>query len=168
MHAGDALSWSNIRMTKKEMTMNNFSGTITVIIVGLIGGMAVGLQGPMSGAMSQRLGPLGSSLVIHLGGAIVSALLLLFAGGVSVEKMRGLPLPYFFAGCFGVILYLTLAYTLPRVGVTMTTALLILAQMSIGLLIDQFGWLGVPQHSISLVRIFGVAALLLGAYLVAR
>lgn len=148
--------------------MNNFSGTLTVIIIGLIGGIAVGLQGPMSGVMSQRLGPLGSSLIIHLGGAIVSALLLLFAGGLSLEKMKELPLPYFLAGCFGVVLYLTLAYTLPRVGVTMTTSLLILAQMSIGLLLDQFGWLGVPQHSISLVRVSGVAALLLGAYLVAR
>lgn len=148
--------------------MNNLSGTLTVIIIGLIGGVAVGLQGPMSGAMSQRLGPLGSSLIIHLGGAIISSLLLLFAGGISLEKTKELPLPYFFAGCFGVILYLTFAYTLPRVGVTMTTALLILAQMSIGLLLDQFGWLGVPQHSISLVRVSGVAALLLGAYLVAR
>ena len=148
--------------------MNNISSTITVILVGLLGGVAVGLQGPMSGVMSQRLGPLGSSLIIHTGGAIVSALLLLFAGGVSVEKLKELPLPYFFAGCFGVILYLTFAYTLPRVGVTMTTALLILAQMSIGLLLDQFGWLGVPQNSISLTRLFGVLALLLGAYLVAR
>ena len=148
--------------------MNNFSGTLTVIMIGLIGGIAVGLQGPMSGAMSQRLGPLGSSLIIHLGGAIVSALLLLFAGGLSMEKMKELPLPYFLAGCFGVVLYLTLAYTLPRVGVTMTTSLLIQAQMSIGLLLDQFGWLGAQQHSISLVRVSGVAALLLGAYLVAR
>jgi uncharacterized membrane protein YdcZ (DUF606 family) len=103
------------------MTMNNLSSTITVIIIGLIGGIAVGLQGPMSGAMSQRLGPLGSSLII----------------------------------------------TLPRVGVAMTTALLILAQMSIGLLLDQFGWLGVPQHSISLIRLSGLVVLLLGAYLVA-
>jgi transporter family-2 protein len=148
--------------------MNNLSGTITVILIGLIGGVAVGLQGPISGAMSQRLGPLSSSLIIHAGGAIVSALLLLFVGGVNLENVKGLPLPYFFAGCFGVILYLTFAYTLPRVGVAMTTALLILAQMSIGLLLDQFGWLGVPQHSISLIRLSGVAALLLGSYLVAR
>lgn len=148
--------------------MNNLSSAVTVILIGLIGGVAVGLQGPMSGAMSQRLGPLGSSLIIHLGGAIVSALLLAFAGGINWTNIKALPLPYFFAGCFGVILYLTFAYTLPRVGVTMTTALLILAQMSIGLVLDQFGWLGVPQHSISLVRVSGVVALLLGAYLVAR
>jgi transporter family-2 protein len=148
--------------------MNNLSSTLLVIVIGLIGGVAVGLQGPMSGAMSQRLGPLGSSLIIHVGGAIVSALLLVLSGGVNIENLKGLPLPYFFAGCFGVILYLTLAYTLPRVGVAMTTALLILAQMSIGLLLDQFGWLGAPQHSISVIRLAGVATILLGAYLVAR
>ena len=42
--------------------MNNLAEIVSVIIIGLIGGIAVGLQGPMSGAISQRLGPLGSSL----------------------------------------------------------------------------------------------------------
>ena len=75
--------------------MNNLSGTITVILIGLIGGVAVGLQGPMSGAMSQRLGPLGSSLIIHLGGAIDEAsgtkrLFVLMAGiGLDASVVRG-------------------------------------------------------------------------------
>ncbi|MBL8062005.1 MAG: DMT family transporter [Anaerolineales bacterium] len=148
--------------------MNNFSSTLIVVIVGLLGGVAVGLQGPMSGAMSQRLGPLGSSLIIHTGGALFTGLFLLFMGGVGLSEVKKLPLPYFFAGLLGVLLYLTFSYTLPRVGVGMTTALLILAQMSIGLLLDHFGWLGVPQNSINWVRLSGVGTLLLGAYLISK
>ncbi len=52
--------------------MNNLTEVLSVIGIGLIGGIAVGLQGPMSGVISQRLGPLGSSLIIHLGGALLS------------------------------------------------------------------------------------------------
>lgn len=148
--------------------MNNASIALNVIVAGLIGGVAVGLQGPMSGAMSQRVGPLGSSLVIHLGGAILSAALILVLRGVDWQAMKTLPAPYFFAGLFGVILYMTLAYALPRAGVGITTALLILAQMGIGLVIDHNGWMGVPVHPASLARVLGVASILLGAFLVTR
>jgi transporter family-2 protein len=148
--------------------VNNLSALINVIIVGLIGGIAVGLQGPMSGAMSQRVGPIGASLIIHLGGAIISAIVIIFIGGVSWQAMPTLPWPYFFAGMFGVILYFSFAYTLPRIGVGMTSALLILAQMAIGLLIDHYGWMGAPVTPISLSRLAGVGAILLGAILVSR
>jgi transporter family-2 protein len=79
--------------------------------------------------------------------------------------MPTLPWPYFFAGLFGVILYFSFAYTLPRIGVGMTSALLILAQMAIGLLIDHNGWMGAPVTPISLSRLAGVGAILLGAIL---
>ena len=43
---------------------------VVIILVGLVGGMAVGLQAPMSSMISQRLGVLESIFIIHLGGAI--------------------------------------------------------------------------------------------------
>jgi transporter family-2 protein len=67
-----------------------------------------------------------------------------------------------------VILYFTLAYTLPRAGVGITTALLILAQMGIGLVIDHNGWMGVPLHPISLPRVLGILSILFGAFLVTK
>jgi transporter family-2 protein len=146
----------------------NSSNIVTVVIVGLIGGVAVGLQGPMSGAMSQRLGPLGSSLIIHTGGAILTGVLLLFSGGVDFRNIRDIPIPYLFAGVFGVILYFTFSYTMPRVGVATTTVLLILAQLSIGMVLDHFGWMGVPQNPVTLARLLGVGLLLGGAFLVTR
>ena len=133
--------------------MNSASAAINVIIVGLIGGLAVGLQGPLSGFISQRTGPLGTSLIIHVGGAIISGVLILFLRGVDWQAMKALPWPYFLTGLFGVILYFTLAFTLPRAGVGITTALLILAQMGIGVLIDHHGWLGVPVHPVSFLRL---------------
>lgn len=148
--------------------MNTLSATINVIIVGLIGGLAVGLQGPLSSVLSQRTGPLGSSFIIHVGGALISGVLILFMRGVDWQAMKTLPWPYFFTGLFGVILYFTLAFTLPRAGVGITTGLLILAQMGIGLLVDHYGWLGVPVHPVSAARLLGVGAILMGAVLVTK
>jgi bacterial/archaeal transporter family-2 protein len=118
--------------------------------------------------MSQRLGPLGSSLIIHTGGAILTAVLLLFSGGVDFRNIRDIPIPYLFAGVFGVILYFTFSYTMPRVGVATTTVLLILAQLSIGMVLDHFGWMGVPQNPVTLARLLGVGLLLGGAFLVTK
>jgi transporter family-2 protein len=148
--------------------MNSASAVVNIVIVGLIGGLAVGLQGPLSGAISQRTGPLGSSLVIHAGGAVITAVLILFVRGVDWVAMKALPWPYFFTGLFGVILYFTLAFTLPRAGVGITMALLILGQMGLGLLMDHYGWLGVPIHPVNWSRLAGMGAILAGAYLVSK
>src|SRR5215813_1685990 len=125
--------------------MNSISEIISVIVVGLIGGIAVGLQGPMSGVLSAKLGPLGSSLIIHIGGTILSAVLLLFVGGVRLRDVESVPKPFLFAGVFGVILYLTLAFTLPRVGASVSIALLVLAELVVGVIVDHFGLFGMAQ-----------------------
>jgi bacterial/archaeal transporter family-2 protein len=141
---------------------------LLVIGIGLIGGIAVGIQGPMSGAMSGRLGPISSSFIIHAGGAILSGILLLLRNGENLKDWRAVPTPYLFAGVFGVILYLTFSYTLPRIGVVATTTLLIAAQLGLALLIDHMGWFGVPQHPIDLSRLAGVGLLLAASFLITR
>ena len=148
--------------------MNSIAEIVSVIVVGLIGGIAVGLQVPMSGAMSAKLGPMATSLIIHLGGALVSAVLLIFMGGINLREVDQLPKPFLLAGVSGVVLYLTLAFTLPKVGATVSIALLILAQLTIGLIVDHFGWFGMPQHSMNLARVAGVALLVAGSWLVTQ
>lgn len=148
--------------------MSNLFEVVTVVIVGLIGGVAVALQGPISGVMSQKAGPFASSFIIHASGAIASALFLLVSGGVNLRQLQTIPRPFFFAGLLGLVLYLTFAYTLPRVGATVATALLILAQLVVGMILDHFGWLGVAQHSFSVQRFLGLVFLTVGAWLVTQ
>ena len=56
-----------------------------VILVGLMGGIAVGIQSPIAGAMGQKIGGTASSVIVHLSGLILSLILLVFRGG---EKIR--------------------------------------------------------------------------------
>ncbi|HVU13234.1 MAG TPA: DMT family transporter [Phototrophicaceae bacterium] len=148
--------------------MNSLADIITVVVIGLIGGAAVGLQVPASGAMSQRLGPVATSLIIHLGGALVSAILLIFVGGVNLSEVNSLPRPFLLAGVSGVILYLTLSFTLPRAGGTFSVALLILAELLVGIIVDHFGLFGMPQHTFNATRALGVTLLIAGTWLVTK
>jgi bacterial/archaeal transporter family-2 protein len=141
---------------------------VLTVLIGIMGGVAVGLQGPIAGAMSQRIGGVASSLIVHLSGAIFSALLLWTRGGENIRQWRELPWYMLGSGIFGLILYLTLSRTLPRLGATAAVSLIIFGQLLMGMLIDHFGWFGVSLQSISGVRIIAVILLLTGAYLMVR
>ena len=141
---------------------------LTIILIGLIGGIAVGVQSPIAGAMGQRIGGTASSFIVHLSGAVLSGLLLFLRGGEKIRDWQSLPWYMLIAGIWGVILYLTISVTLPRLGGTMVVTLIIVGQLLVGIVIDNFGWLSVPVHPISAARLLGVLVLLVGGYLIAQ
>lgn len=139
-----------------------------VIVIGLIGGAAVGLQAPLAGAMAQRVGGTASSLIMHMSGAFFSAVILFIRGGERIREWQSLPWYMLTAGIFGVILYQTISVTLPRLGSTMMIILVIIGQLIVSLIVDHFGLLGVAQRSIDWTRVMGVIALVLGGYLISK
>jgi len=142
--------------------------TIVIVAIGLMGGVAVGTQAPIAGAMGQRIGGASSSLIVHLGGAVASLLLLVARKGELIHEWRTLPWYMIGCGAFGLILYLSLSHTIPRVGATTAITLLIVGQLLAGLVIDQFGVFGLEVRTLDLNRIAAVILLLAGAYLMVR
>ncbi|HWR64802.1 MAG TPA: DMT family transporter [Bellilinea sp.] len=139
-----------------------------VILIGLLGGVAVGLQAPLAGAMGQRVGGTASSFIIHISGAVFSGLWLLVRGGERIREWRSLPWYMLAAGVFGLILYQTISVTLPRLGSTMMVVLIIIGQLVLGVIIDHFGLFGVTQRPVDLLRILGIGTLILGGWLIAK
>jgi transporter family-2 protein len=138
------------------------------IIIGLIGGVAVGIQSPMAGSMGQKVGGTASSFIVHLSGAILSGVFLFIKGGEKIRDWHTLPWYMLFAGIFGLILYQTISVTLPRLGSTMMITLVIIGQLLTGMVIDHFGLMGVAVRPIDLPRILGLVVLLAGGYLISR
>jgi len=118
--------------------------------------------------MGQRVGGIASSFIIHLSGAIFSGLFLFLRGGEKIRDWTTLPWYMLIAGIFGLILYLTINVTLPRLGSTMMVSLIIVGQLMAGVVIDHFGLLGVVTRHIDLPRAIGLVVLVLGAYLIAK
>lgn len=141
---------------------------IPLILIGVLGGVAVGLQTPFAGAMSQRVGGAASSLIVHASGAVISLIVLFARGGEQIGQWRTVPWYMWSAGGLGVILLLTLSVTFPRLGATATIVLVILGQLLVGIVIDHFGFLGVTVRAIDGGRVLGAAALLVGAFLILR
>ncbi len=142
--------------------------TWLVVLIGLMGGAAVGIQSPIAGSMGQKIGGTASSFIVHLSGAILSGIMLFVVGGENIRDWRGLPWYMLIAGVFGLILYQTISITLPRLGSTMMVTLVIIGQLLAGIIIDHFGLLGVAQRHIDLPRVLGVVVLLIGGYLISK
>ncbi len=141
---------------------------VSIVLVGLLGGIAVGIQSPIAGAMGQRIGGTAGSLIIHLSGLLLSGILLTLRGGENIRDWHRLPWYMLIAGVFGLILYQTINVTLPRLGSAAMMTLIIVGQLLVGLLVDHFGWFGVTPRPLDLTRIAGVAILLLGGYLIVK
>ena len=101
------------------------------------------------------------------GGGLVIALFILLTR-TSLSGWQDLPWYVFLAGPLGLVIIFSLSFTVPRLGAVTGTSLFILAWLFGSAIIDQFGWFGVDVRSLGLSRIFGIAALLLGTWLVAR
>lgn len=142
--------------------------TLLIIAIGLMGGVAVGTQAPIAGAMGQRIGGASSSLIVHLGGTIASLLLVIARRGEQIEDWRNLPWYMLGCGAFGLILYLSLNHTIPRVGATASIAMLIVGQLLAGMVIDHFGAFGLATRALDPGRIAALILLLAGAYLMVR
>lgn len=140
---------------------------IIIAIIGLMGGIAVGIQGPLSSMISQRLGVLESVFIIHLGGAIVALVPLLILGS-KFSQWRSLPWYAFGAGAFGLVVIFSMSYMIPRIGVATALILLLAGQLLMGSILDHFGWLGAVQRPIELSRVLGLSVVLAGVWLTVR
>src|SRR5215469_1571495 len=56
----------------------------------------------------------------------------------------------------------------PRLGAAALLALTVFGQLAASLVVDHFGWLGFPQHPLTLTRLAGAALLLVGVVLTVR
>jgi transporter family-2 protein len=139
-----------------------------IILVGLAGGIAVGLQSPLASMLSQRLGMLESIFIVHLGGAVLSLLPLLFLGGGRLGQWRSVPWYALGAGFFGLVVIAAVSFTIPRVGVAAAITTVVAGQILMSAVLDHFGLLGATVRPLDAPRIFGLAVVMLGVWLTVK
>ncbi len=141
---------------------------LIVIVVALAGGVSVGLQGPLTSLMSQKLGTIESIFIVHLGGAVLAGLPLVFLRGGNLGEWRSVPWYALGAGALGLVILSAVSYTIPRAGVAITVTLIVAAELITGALLDQFGLLGATVRPLDLGRVIGILVLFVGTWLIVR
>ena len=141
---------------------------ILIILIGLAGGVAVGLQGPLASMIGQRLGILESVFIVHMGGALIALFPLLFYSGGKLAQWKQLPWYTLVAGAFGLVVISAISYMIPRVGVGAAVITIVAGQMLVSTVLDHFGWLGGIGRPMDLTRAIGLAVVLLGVWLTVK
>ena len=139
-----------------------------VIALGVLGGFAAGLQGPLASLMAKDVGTWGSVFLIHLGGLVGSSVILLWPGASRLNAWRDVPWYALIAGLLGLILLGALTFCIPRLGVAATMTLIILGQLAVAAVLDHFGIFVESVRSFDLSRLAGMVVLLIGTWLMVR
>jgi bacterial/archaeal transporter family-2 protein len=141
---------------------------LIIILVGLAGGVAVGLQSPMASMLTQRLGIFESVFIVHVGGAIIALIPLLFYGGGKLSQWRSVPWYTLGAGVFGLVVIAAISYMIPRVGVAASIITVVAGQLLVGTILDQFGILGASVRPLDASRLIGMSVVLVGVWLTVK
>ena len=141
---------------------------LLIILIGLAGGVAVGLQSPMASMITQRLGIFESVFIVHIGGALIALIPLLIYGGGKLSQWRSVPWYALGAGIFGLVVIAAISYMIPRVGVAASITTVVAGQLMVGVILDHYGLLGASVRSLDVTRVVGLAVVLVGVWLTVK
>lgn len=139
-----------------------------ILLIGLAGGIAVGVQSPLASMLTQRLGTFESVFIVHLGGALVAVIPLLFWGGGKLSQWRSVPWYAWTAGIFGLVVISAISYMIPRIGVAGSIITIVSGQLLVGMILDHFGWLGADVRPLDATRLIGMGIVLFGVWLTVK
>jgi len=140
------------------------------VLLAAIAGCFVGLQAPINARLGRQIGSLQAATVSFLIGAFVLVLVAsVSSGGITgIANARQAPWWALLGGILGAV-YVTVALlTVRTLGVSGLTAIVVAGQLTIAVVVDRFGLLGIARQHVGAARVAGLVFLLVGVVLVVR
>ncbi len=139
-----------------------------LMAVGL--GLTLPVQAVINGRLRTTLDdPIRAALV----SVLVSTLLMAVIAAVtwqpvSMERVSSAPWWVWTGGLIGAIYVAASLVLISKLGAAFLFALLVVGQMLSSIIVDHYGWLGVPIHTVNPWRILGAGFLVVGVVLIRR
>jgi bacterial/archaeal transporter family-2 protein len=140
------------------------------VLATVAAGGIVAAQAPVNNVLSHRVGTFGAVSVNFLVGTVlVLVVTFAFAGGIRAEEVES-PAWYYwvFGGLAGVAIVLTTLITVRELGAGGVTAATIAGQLTLSVVLDRLGVLGLDERAITWDKLLGIALLAAGTVLVVR
>jgi transporter family-2 protein len=153
----------------KQATSRSAVVTSIYLIIALVGGLALTFQAGVNAQLGVRIGnPVRAAFISFAVGTV--ALLIFSVAQRSpwpqVQSLAAAPWWIWIGGLLGAFYVILTVVVAPELGAAVFFALVVGGQMLASLCADHFGWVGFPQHPISLGRIVGAALILAGVLLI--
>lgn len=136
--------------------------TALAIAIALLAGIAMAVQTPTNGSLGVLCAVERSSVVNFLGGWLLLALLVAFAGTGDLALAAHAPWWQLLGGAYGIYIVLAVSAATPVLGVALTLMAVMFGQLTAGMVIDTLGLLDVARLPFSPLRAAGCLAVAVG------
>lgn len=140
-----------------------------VVLTAVVGGL-VALQAPINSGLGRTVGTFQGAFFSFVIGTILLLCIAATAKGglATLGEVRGLQPQYLVGGLLGAAYVTTVLVTVRTLGAGGVTAATITGQLTMSVVVDQFGLLGVEKSPITALKLLGVLLLAAGTFLVVR
>ena len=140
------------------------------LLLTVFAGGLIALQAPINAVLGDAVGKLPAASVSFIVGTIALVLITLLVGGGfgEVGEARHLAWYYLTGGVLGAVYVTTALIAVRTLGAGGVVAATIAGQLSLSLVIDQLGILGVDKEPITWEKVVGVVLLAAGTFLIIR
>jgi transporter family-2 protein len=140
-------------------------------ILGIVAGFGLTAQVGMNSQLRKVLHSANLAALISFTVGTIALIGLLLAMRTPMparETLTSVPLWAWFGGLLGAFYVATSTIVAAELGATTLLGLALAGQLVTALVVDHFGWLGLPENPITWTRVGGVALVGLGVWLVSR
>ncbi|HCN97927.1 MAG: DMT family transporter [Leclercia adecarboxylata] len=133
--------------------------TFIMIILAVIGGATLSIQAAINGQLGSKVGVFKSAFLTFSVGALITALLIFFFEPKQAVTLLDVPKWQLLGAMFGVPYIVIMVLAVQRIGTAVATVAVIFGQLTMSMLIDNFGWLGNAAIPFSMSRLGAVVCL---------
>jgi bacterial/archaeal transporter family-2 protein len=140
-------------------------------LLGITAGLGLTIQIGMNAQLRRVLHSAWSAALVSFLVGTVALVGLMLATRTAIparETLVAVPPWAWFGGLFGAFYVAISTIVAAELGTTSLLVLGLAGQLAMALVVDHFGWLGLPENPITGVRLLGVALLFAGVWLVTR
>ena len=140
-------------------------------VLGLVAGLGLTVQVGMNSKLRKVLQSANTAaLISFLVGTVALLAILLATRSPLPERATLAAVPWWawFGGLLGAFYVASSTVVAAELGTASLLGLALAGQLATALVIDHFGWLGLPEHPLTLTRIAGVGLLASGVWLITR
>jgi transporter family-2 protein len=139
--------------------------------LGIAAGFGLSVQVGMNAQLRKVLQSANTAALISFVVGTLALIMLVLALRTPVPDratFAAVPWWAWFGGLLGAFYVASSTIVAVELGATTLLGLALLGQLSTALVLDHFGWLGLPENPITWTRVAGVALLAVGVWLVSR
>lgn len=132
------------------------------IFFAFLGGAFITLQGVANARISQDIGTWQAATITQLTGFSAAMIILLFVRDGTWQQVKQVNPLYLTGGALAAVIIFSNVTAIQQIGVTLTIAVLLIAQLGLTFFIDHFGWFGVEKQKMRLPQFIGIGMMIAG------